>query len=317
MQLSIVTTLYKSQEFVKEFHNRICNSAEQITEDFEIIYVDDGSPDNSLELAATIQRENKKVKVIELSKNFGHHQAIWTGLLHAKGDIVFLIDIDLEEKPEWLPLFYNELTDKKSDVVYGVTKKRKGNWIKKWGGAVFYKGFNLLADIEIPENLLTVRLMNRNYLNALLSHPESTFALSGLWARTGFKQSPIELHKDSRKQSSYNLIRRIGMLVDTLTAFSSKPLVISFYLGLMVSLISIMGAGKIIIDRIFYSNPPEGWTSLTVSIWGIGGLILLCQGIQGIYLSKIFLETKRRPISIIRKIHEVKVPNLDNVQSAA
>ena len=317
MQLSIVTTLYKSQVFIHEFQNRICASANLITDDYEIIYVNDGSPDDSLKVAIEIQKIENRTKVIELSKNFGHHPAIWTGLKHAKGDLVFLIDSDLEESPELLNIFYSEIKKNNHDVVYGVAKERTGSWVKKIGGKLFYKGFNLLADTPIPENLCTVRLMSRNYLNALLTHTESTFALSGLWARTGFDQAPIVLDKGVRKTTSYNLIKRVSMLVHTLTAFSGKPLVVGFYLGIMIFLVAVIGALKIIVDRIFYSTPPEGWTSIVVSIWAIGGLILFCQGIQGIYLSKIFLEAKRRPVSIIKNIHESRGNHADKIRPAA
>lgn len=317
MQLSIVTTLFKSQGFIYEFHQRICASANLITNDYEVIYVDDGSPDDSLKVAIEIQKKDCRTKVIELSKNFGHHPAIWTGLNLAKGDLIFLIDSDLEENPELLQSFYSKLKENSHDVVYGIAKERTGSWIKRIGGSLFYKGFNILADIPIPENLLTVRLMNRNYLDSLLTHTESTFALSGLWARTGFDQAPILVDKGFRKVTSYNLIRRVSMLVHTLTAFSGKPLVASFYLGIIVFLLSVIGALKIIVDRVFYSAPPEGWASIAVSIWAIGGLILLGQGIQGIYLSKIFLETKRRPVSIIKKIHETRESHADKIKPAA
>lgn len=317
MQLSIVTTLFKSEAFIREFHQRICASANLITNDYEVIYVDDGSPDDSLKIAIDVQKKDRRTKVIELSKNFGHHPAIWTGLNYAKGELVFLIDSDLEEKPELLLMFYSEIKKNSHDVVYGVAKDRTGSWVKRVGGSLFYKGFNILADIPIPKNLLTVRLMNRNYLDALLTHSESTFALSGLWARTGFDQAPLMVDKGFRKVTSYNLIRRVSMLVHTLTSFSGKPLVLSFYLGIIIFLLSVIGALKIVVDRVFYSSPPEGWTSIAVSIWAIGGLILLCQGIQGIYLSKIFLEAKRRPVSIIKKIHETRENYADKIQPAA
>jgi putative glycosyltransferase len=317
MQLSVVTTLYKSEGFINEFHRRICASANLITQDYEIIYVDDGSPDDSLNIAIDIQKKDFRTRVIELSKNFGHHPAIWTGLSHAKGDLVFLIDSDLEEAPELLGEFYSEFKKNNHDVVYGVAKERTGSWVKRIGGYLFYKGFNILADTPIPENLLTVRLMSRNYLEALLKHTESTFALSGLWARTGFDQVPLVVNKGFRQITSYNLIKRISMLVHTLTGFSGKPLVIGFYLGIFIFLISVVGALKIIFDRVFYSSPPEGWASIVVSLWAMGGLILFCQGIQGIYLSKIFLEAKRRPVSIIKKIHETRENHADKIQPAA
>lgn len=317
MQLSVVTTLYKSSRFIPEFHSRMTAVAASLFRDFEIIYVDDGSPDDSLGVVKGIQSQDRRVKIIELSRNFGHHQAIWTGLQHARGDLVFLIDSDLEEAPELLKDFFHELSLSGPEVVYGVAQERKGSAVKKWGGLIFYKFFNCLADVQIPQNLLTVRLMTRNYLDSLLSHQETSFAMSGLWARTGFRQLPMVVEKGSRDQPSYNLFGRLKMLVDTLTAFSSKPLILGFYLGLLFLCLAFGGVVKLAMDRLFFTTPPEGWTSLVISIWGIGGLVLFCQGLQGIYLAKIFQETKRRPIAFIRKIHETNGESGHDIQNVA
>ena len=317
MQLSIVTTLYKSSAFIREFHSRIIEVASSLFQEFEVVFVDDGSPDDSLLVAKEIQLHDSRVRIIELSRNFGHHQAIWTGLQHAQGKLVFLIDSDLEEAPELLRDFFQELSNKQADVVYGVAKQRNGSFFKKWGGQLFYNFFNCLADIKIPQNLLTVRLMTRDYLKALMSHKETSFAMSGLWARTGFLQYPLVVDKGARDQPSYNLFGRIRMLVDTITAFSSKPLVLGFYLGGMFLLLAIAGTIKLVINRFVYTSPPEGWTFLAVSVWGIGGLVLFCQGVQGIYLAKIFQETKQRPITFIKKIHTVSGETDHDIQNVA
>jgi len=317
MQLSIVTTLYKSSAFIREFHSRITEVASSLFQEFEVVFVDDGSPDDSLLVAKEIQLHDSRVRIIELSRNFGHHQAIWTGLQHAQGKLVFLIDSDLEEAPELLRDFFQELSNKEADVVYGVAKQRNGSFFKKWGGILFYKIFNVLADVQIPQNLLTIRLMTRPYLNALLSHKENSFAISGLWARTGFKQNAFLMEKGARDLPSYSFFKRLKMVVNTITAFSSKPLIMGFYFGVIFLLLSIIGVCKLVVERLFYSSPPEGWTFLAVSVWGIGGLVLFCQGVQGIYLAKIFMETKRRPIAFIRKIHGIDSRSDRDIQNVA
>ena len=143
MKLSIVTTLYKSSEYVEEFYKRITKEAKKITDDYEIIFVDDGSPDDSLKKCVSLHKQDQKIKVIELSRNFGHHKAIMTGLSYAKGDFVFLIDSDLEEDPEFLEIFWEELQSGEDlDVVYGLQKSRKGGWFEKFSGGLFYKVFN-------------------------------------------------------------------------------------------------------------------------------------------------------------------------------
>lgn len=159
MRLSIVTTLYKSSQYVDAFYKRISKEAKKVTEDYEIIFVDDGSPDDSLKKCVFLYEKDKKVKVIELSRNFGHHKAIMTGLSYAKGDFVFLIDSDLEEEPELLGKFWKELQSEEDlDVVYGVQEARKGNWFEQWSGDLFYKAFNTISHVNVPKNLITCRL---------------------------------------------------------------------------------------------------------------------------------------------------------------
>ena len=173
MKLSIVTTLYKSSPYIDEFYARISKEAQKITDDYEIIFVDDGSPDDSLQKAVALYEKDSKVKVIELSRNFGHHKAIMTGLSHAKGEFVFLIDSDLEEEPELLGKFWEELhKEKELDVVFGVQESRKGGWFEKWSGEMFYKVFNYFSGVKIPKNFLTVRLMKQNYVKNLTSFQE-------------------------------------------------------------------------------------------------------------------------------------------------
>ena len=152
MKLSIVTTLYKSSKYVDEFYERISKEAQKITNDYELIFVDDGSPDDSLEKAITLYQKNEKVRIIELSRNFGHHKAIMTGLSHAQGDFVFLIDVDLEERPELLSEFWHELqNDEGLDLVYGVQEKRKGRLFERVSGYFYYKLINHLSDIKFLE----------------------------------------------------------------------------------------------------------------------------------------------------------------------
>ena len=153
MDLSIVTTMYYSASYLEEFYNRITTTAGKIADDYEIIFVNDGSPDNSLDLAISFYERDDRVRVIDLSRNFGHHKAIMTGLSHAKGEVVFLIDCDLEEDPELLGKFYDELKCSDADVIYGVQQARKGGFVEKISGNIFYWMFNLLSSYPVPTNL--------------------------------------------------------------------------------------------------------------------------------------------------------------------
>ncbi len=307
MKLSVVTTMYSSAPYLCEFYKRSVETAKKITKDYEIIFVNDGSPDGSLMIAVDLIKKDKRVKVIDLSRNFGHHKAIMTGLSHAKGDFVFLIDCDLEEEPEWMENFWRELNkDKEVDVIYGVQKKRKGNIWEKLTGYLFYKLYNFLSDVKVPHDIVTSRLMKKTYVNALVSYQERELFLAGIWADAGFNQKPITIVKGSGSPTTYSLKSKISILINSITSFSSKPLRIIYYTGLIISFFSFLFIIKIGVQKIFGNVGVSGWTSLIVSLWTIGGIIILSIGMVGIYLSKMFIEVKSRPYSIIKKIYEKK-----------
>jgi putative glycosyltransferase len=308
MTLSIVTTLYKSSPYIDEFHNRISKEATSITDAYEIIFVNDGSPDDSLQKAVALYEKDSKVKVIELSRNFGHHKAIMTGLSHAKGEFVFLIDSDLEEEPELLGKFWEELHKEKDlDVVYGVQDSRKGSWAEKWSGEMFYKIFNKISHVDVPKNLITCRLTTQDYNQALISHQEREIFLAGLWVVSGFNQKALVVNKHSHSETTYSFRHKLSLLFNSLTSFSNFPLKVVFYTGVSISSLSFVYIVWIIFRKLFFSVALEGWTSLIVSVWFLGGVILASLGIIGIYISKIFSETKQRPYTIIRKKYERSV----------
>lgn len=304
IQLSIVTTLYQSSPYVEEFYQRITAETKKITEDYEIIFVDDGSPDDSLQKAVALYEQDSKVRVIQLSRNFGHHKAIMTGLTYAKGEFVFLIDSDLEEEPELLGKFWNELhKNKEIDVVYGVQETRKGRWFERWSGEVFWNIINKLSAIDIPSNILTARLMSRKYNDWLIQYKESELFLGGVLADVGFHQEAVVVVKQSNSSTTYTFKKKINLLVSSIVSFSSKPLVYIFNLGVFITALSVLYIGKILFDKLFFDVAIQGWTSLVVSIWFFGGLIILFLGVIGIYLSKIFTEVKGRPYVVIKNIY--------------
>ena len=304
MDLSIVTTLYYSDSYLQEFYERISVEIRKITDIYEIIFVNDGSPDNSLDIVLSFYEKDENVKVIDLSRNFGHHKAMMTGLANAKGQLVFLIDCDLEEEPELLSHFYSKLKSSESDVVYGVQQIRKGSFFEKITGKIFYKVFNWLSSYPVPPNLITARLMSQRYVKSLVEHKDREIFLAGLWAITGFVQVPLVVKKHSKGRSNYNLSKKVSILVNSITSFSSKPLVFIFYLGCIILLCSSVAAVDLVIRRIFFGVLLAGWPSLIVSIWLLGGLNIFCIGVVGIYLSKVFIETKQRPYTVVREIYE-------------
>jgi putative glycosyltransferase len=309
MDLSIVTTLYRSAPYLEEFYARTCAVAERMTRDFEIILVNDGSPDQSLEIALSLYRKDPRVRVIDLSRNFGHHKAMMTGLTHARGDLVFLLDSDLEEEPELLERFHKELGSTGADVIYGVQEKRKGEFFERVSGVLYFKVFNLFSNHHIPPNHVTARLMTSRYVAALKQHAEHEFVMSSLWALTGFQQLPMTVRKHTKGASSYSLGQKFAHLVNAITSSSGKPLVLVFYLGCVISFLAALAAIDLIARRVFFGHLLGGWPSLIVSIWLLGGITIFCVGVIGIYLSKIFLEVKQRPYTIIKEIYEAREPS--------
>jgi putative glycosyltransferase len=308
VQLSIVTTLYRSASHLEEFHARISRTASRLTADYEIIFVNDGSPDRSLEIARDLLARDERIRIIDLSRNFGHHRAMMTGLARARGELVFLIDSDLEEEPELLERFVDAMRSSQADSVYGVQPARRGGPLERVSGWIFFKLFNRLSDVRIPENLVTVRLMTRRYVEALVEHRERTTMIAGLWALVGFHQVPLEVAKHSRSRSSYSIRRKLTLLANSITSFSDRPLVFIFYLGLAIFVASSLSAAYLIVRRLFLGVMAPGWASLIVSVWLLGGLTLFCIGVIGIYLSRVFIETKQRPFTIVRRVYERTQP---------
>lgn len=304
MDLSIVTTLYQSSPYIEEFYQRASAAARRITPDYELIFVDDGSPDNSLGVALSLHRRDPHVRVIELSRNFGHHRAIMTGLEHTRGEIVFLLDSDLEEAPELLQQFFDEMQVTGADVVYGVQRNRRGGWFERITGKLFYRIFNVLSSYPIPANPITARLMKQPYVRALVQHKDREICLVGLWAITGFRQVARPVDKGHKGTTSYGLLSRGTTLVNAITAFSNRPLVIIFYIGSTVVAVSAI-LGLALILRVLFIGPYlAGWASLMVSLWFVGGLVIFSVGIVGMYLSRVYTETKDRPYTIIRQLHQ-------------
>lgn len=304
MKLSIVATLYQSSPYIVEFCKRSKNAAvERVGEDYEIILVNDGSPDNSLAVAMEIAANDPHVCVVDLSRNFGHHKAMMTGLQHATGEHVFLIDSDLEEDPEWLTSFSEYMEKQTCDVVYGVQGARKGGWSERISGSLFYRAFRLLTGISQPDNIVTARLMTRRYVNALLRHEERELNIGGLWLLTGFDQQSLQIVKKASSPTTYSLRKKLSHLVNAVTSFSSLPLVFTFYAGGIISFTALLFILYLVSRYFLGSAPPMGYTSIVASIWLFSGLIIFFMGVQGIYISKIFTEVKRRPYTIVRSTY--------------
>jgi putative glycosyltransferase len=308
MKLSIVTSLYNSAPFVEEFYYQAILNIEKMKKginqdfDYEIIFVNDGSIDSSIDVAVNLSKIDKRIVVLDLSRNFGHHNALLCGLEHAKGELVFLIDSDLEEKLEWLFTFYQQLNSMNCDVIFGVQRERKGNFFEVFSGKLFYFLFNKLTGLNLTINITTARLMTRRYVDALLRHKEVEVFLAGLLHITGFKQDYLVVEKGNSHKTTYSIKRKISLAINAITSFTTSPLWIVFYLGCII----FSAAGLLILllsfKAFFYSNLLPGWFTTFSLITIFGGVNFFFLGLISIYLGKILQEVKSRPRTIIKQV---------------
>jgi len=305
IELSIVTTLYRSERFLDAFYERMVAAAESTGMPFELIFVDDGSPDAAGRLAIELSKRDPRVVVVSLSRNFGHHKAMVAGLAESKGQFVFLIDSDLEESPEWLPDFLADLWRTEADVVYGVQERRVGSLLNKWLVGSFYTVFNMLSEVQIPANSCTVRIMRREFVNALLSLKDRNLYLGGNSAWAGFEQVGLPVVKSIREgRSTYTPGKMLALLLDAITSFTAYPLKLIFLVGLVIAATSgVIGSEMLVRKLLDPESIALGYSSIMVSLWFLGGLLILFVGVVGLYMSKIFAEVKERPQYIVRRIY--------------
>jgi putative glycosyltransferase len=301
MKISVVTTLYLSSQFIPEFHRRVRDAVQELGAGYELIFVNDGSPDDSLDVALGICRQDPNVRVLDLSRNFGHHPAIMAGLGDVTGDYVFLIDCDLEEAPENLVAFYHDLVaNPETDVVYGVWQRSGEPPFRRIAASSYYALFNLMSDMKQPRNIAMSRLMTRRYVEALLSAWRWGVPLAPIMLSIGFVQRPYEIQRAFKGSSAYSVTRRMKVVVDAITSFSTRPLQYIFVLGMMVCTLSVVLTLYAVIGFLTWGQGVEGWYSVFVSIWFIGGLTMMSMGVLGVYIGRIFDQVKGRPPAILR-----------------
>ncbi len=307
MKLSIVTTLYKSEPFLERFVDRVNKAVQELAiEDYEIVAVNDGSPDDSVKTMLKLKETTPNIVVVDLSRNFGHHYALLAGMEVSKGDFVFTIDCDLEVDPSYLAEFWNYHNSHPDvDRIYGIQGKRKGGKVEKVGGAAFYKVFNALSDTPIPSNILTESLMTRRYIEELVKMGDANLFLAGMFSWVGFKQEPLTCKKTQREtKSTYTFSKRLALSLQALTSFSAYPLRILFTVGSIFTVISFLyGLFLIVRKLIFPYFVLSGYTSMIVILLFSTGVIVMSLGILGIYIEKLFNQTKNRQRYIIKHIY--------------
>lgn len=304
-ELSIVSTMYRSRPFLPDFIDG-CAAAAQAAgyTDWELVLVNDGSPDESLAYALQRRAVDSRIVVVDLSRNFGHHPAMHAGLRHARGDQVFLIDCDLEVHPSTLAEFAAKQRNSGADLVFGYQDQRKGGRFEQWSGALFWRALNAMSDVVVPVNSLTERIMTRRFVDALLNLGDHNLFLGGMMSWTGYSQLGHPVVKSQRDgRSTYTLWRRVQLMVTAISSFSSKPLTWLFNLGLLVTACSFSYALYLVFRKLVFDDALVGFTSLMAMMAMSLGITTTALGLVGIYLGKVFSQVQGRPTYIVRDIH--------------
>jgi polyisoprenyl-phosphate glycosyltransferase len=304
--LSIVSPVYCEESCIGEFHARTKAAVEQITPPVraEFIYVDDGSTDRSEAILRKIAESDPAVRVIRFSRNFGHQLAITAGVDSAHGDAVVVIDADLQDPPEVIPEFVREWRAG-NEVVYGVRRARTGeSQFKLRTARLFYRMLNRLSDTELPLDSGDFRLLDRQVVQELRQLREQNRYVRGLVAWVGFTQCAVEYDRAGRHsgESKYTLRKMVQLAIDAVTSFSEKPLRLALKLGIAATSMAVLLAGWFILGKILAPKSAlPGFASLIAVVLLLGGLQLLCLGLIGEYVARTYLETKQRPLYIVRE----------------
>lgn len=300
--ISIISPVYRAEKIIPELVRRIEQAVSKITDNFEIILVEDCGPDNSWEVIENIANNNKKVKGFKLSRNFGQHYAITCGLDHAKGEWIVVMDCDLQDQPEEIVKLYNKAIEG-FDVVLAQRVERQDGLIKRLFSKYFYRTLGYLTGSSMDESVANFGIYNKKAIDAVKSLRESIRYFPTMIKWVGFKQTgiPIEHAERADGNSSYNFKRLFNLALDIILAYSDKPIRLMIKFGLGVSVISFIMGAIFLFKYLFGKVTVQGYTSLIISIWFFSGLLLIMLGIVGLYVGKTFEGVKRRPIYIVSK----------------
>ncbi|MCG9552101.1 glycosyltransferase family 2 protein [Vibrio sp. Isolate31] len=302
--LSIIVPFYNEQEVLEEFHSRLTKVLDNLPITSEIVYVDDGSKDNSLDVVSSFTSINSSISVIGLSRNFGKESAMSAGLEHCRGQAVILLDADLQDPPELIPQMIAKWREG-YDVVNMQRRQRDGEtWFKKFSAASFYKVMNAAAKIDVPENVGDFRLLSREVVDHINQLPERNRYMKGIFSWPGFRQATIQFNRDARfcGETKWNYLKLIGLAMDGITSFSIRPLRIATAVGGLVALSAFIYGMVIVFKTMMFGEPITGYPSMMVVQLALGGIQLLSIGLMGEYIGRIFIETKNRPLYLIQSV---------------
>jgi dolichol-phosphate mannosyltransferase len=307
IQFSIVIPIFNEAENIAELHRRLAETMDSILRQegsespYEIIFVDDGSTDNSWVAIRELNKIDSRIKGISFSRNFGHHKAIAAGLDYAAGDFVILMDGDLQDPPEEIPKLYSKIREG-YDIVYAVRETRKDTFGKKFASKLFHRVFQTFTKVDIDPNSGIFRIINRKVVNALKRCEERSRFIIGLMGWAGFEKAGVLTKRDARHagKTKYNLVKSAILALDFITSFSYSPLRLAAYLGAIIAMISFVIGIFMLIKKIFFGIPAYGFTTIIVSVLFIGGVQLIILGILGEYIGRIFTEVQKRPVYLLR-----------------
>jgi len=300
-QLSVVIPLYNEEENIPALYSRVTASLETLGLSFELVLINDGSKDRTPHLLETLRQKDDRVVVLHLSRNFGHQPAVCAGIDAARGQAVFVIDGDLQDPPEVFGQFIARWREG-FEVVYAVRQKRQENILKRAGYWLFYRLLGAISDLDIPLDSGDFCLMDRRVVNVLKHLPEQLRFLRGLRTFVGFRQCGVCYERPSREagKPKYSFRALVRLAIDGLISFSTFPLTLLTYLGLLSAGMALVLTVWVLLDAAFNSATPRGWASTMVVVLLMGSIQLFSQGILGEYIRRIFLECKGRPTYILR-----------------
>jgi dolichol-phosphate mannosyltransferase len=304
--LSIVVPCFNEEEVIGETVRQLkafCSSLDSMSA--EVIFVDDGSRDRTRELLKSYVAEDDRLRIIGFARNFGHQIAVTAGIDFASGDAVALIDADLQDPPEVLFAMIEKWREG-YDVVYGTRTERPGESAFKLATArSFYRILNRLSEVPIPLDTGDFRLMSRPVVDVLKSMPERDRFVRGMVSWVGFRQTALAYRRAGRYagESKYPLRRMLSFAIDGILSFSTKPLQLSVGLGMVAALFALIGIGYALTLRLFTDTWVEGWTALMIAVLFLGGAQLICVGILGEYVGRIYSEVKGRPLYVVQEVH--------------
>lgn len=307
--LSIIVPAYNEQEVLPEFHRRMTCVLQSLALDYEIVYVNDGSKDSTLDILRELQRSDRHTAIVDLSRNFGKEIALTAGLDYARGGAVVVIDADLQDPPELIPDLIKGWRDG-FDVVYATRSAREGEtFMKKATAHLFYRVVQSISRFKIPEDTGDFRLLSRRAVDALKQLREQHRFMKGLFAWIGYPQKSVPYRRDPRfaGETKWNYWKLWNFAIEGITSFTIAPLKLATYLGLMVALGAFSYGGFIIVKTLIFGNTVAGYPSLMVVVLFLGGVQLVALGIIGEYLGRMFDETKGRPLYLVNAYHNAAV----------